>query len=298
MQRQNLLEKIRDNCVIIDGAMGTQLAKAGLEPGNCNEYLNIKSPDKVQAIYENYFSAGSDAVITNTFGANTFALKRHGLSEKVQQINHAAAEIARKAAGPDRYVLGDIGPSGDFLQPLGTLQPDQLKEAFAVQAKALQQGGVDAFIIETMSALDEIIIAIEAVKSVSELPVFASMAYDSGQVGYRTMMGVDPENAVEQLTRAGVNALGFNCGKMALEDYIKLAKIISAKINSLNSNVFLLAELNAGIPELTDQGAVYKVTPDQFADAVAKVKDLGFKILGGCCGTSPAFIKAVAQKLN
>jgi len=166
MSRMSLKERISGGIFLLDGAMGTQLIARGIEVGKCNDYLNVESPDVVSDIHRSYFKAGSDAVLTNTFGANKYALGRHRLAEEAAKINSAGARIARKAGGEEKYVLGDIGPSGDFLEPLGSLKPEELKEAFARQAKALLDGGVDGFIIETMTALDEVTIAIEAVKSV------------------------------------------------------------------------------------------------------------------------------------
>ena len=170
MATVKLNERINQGPFFLDGAMGTQLFARGVEAGRCNDYLNIESPDVVFDIHAAYFLAGSDAVITNTFGANKYALARHSLADKVGEINRGGAEIARKAAGDDKYVLGDIGPCGDFLEPLGNVKPDELRNAFADQAKTLAAGGVDGFIIETMTAIEEITVAIEGIKSVSDLP--------------------------------------------------------------------------------------------------------------------------------
>jgi 5-methyltetrahydrofolate--homocysteine methyltransferase len=299
MARISLRERISEGLFLLDGAMGTQLIARGIEAGVCNDYLSIDSPDIVLNIHRAYLEAGSDAVLTNTFGANKFALGRHGLGDKVKEINTAAAKIARRAAGTGKYVLGDIGPSGDFLQPLGNLKPEELKDAFAEQAKALLAGGVDGFIIETMSALDEVTIAIEAVKSVNgNLPVFASMAFDKAGNDYRTMMGVDVESAVSKIVSLEVNAVGFNCGTLSLDDYIELAgKFISA-VKQLGKDVLIFAEPNAGKPELVDGRAVYKVTPEDFAAAAEKIHSAGVNIIGGCCGTGPEHIEAVSRKLQ
>jgi len=282
----------------LDGAMGTELIARGIEAGRCNDYQNIESPDIVFDIHRAYLEAGSDAVLTNTFGANKYALARHGFSDKVKEINTAAAQIARRAAGEKKYVLGDIGPSGDFLQPLGNLKPQELKEAFARQAKALSEGGVDGLIIETMTALDEITIAIEAVKSVSKLPVFASMAFDKAGGDFKTMMGVDVKSAVSKIVSLGVDAVGFNCGTVSLEEYIELAGKYVSAVKALDKGVLIYAELNAGKPELVDGRAVYKVTPEEFAAAAEKIHSAGVNIIGGCCGTGPAHIKVLAKRLK
>jgi 5-methyltetrahydrofolate--homocysteine methyltransferase len=298
MGRVSLRERISAGLFLLDGAMGTQLMAQGIEVGKCNDYLNIESPDIVFDIHRAYLEAGSDAVLTNTFGANKYALSRHKLGKMVGRINTTGAEIARRAAGEEKYVLGDIGPSGDFLQPLGNLKLGELKDAFARQAKALLAGGVDGFIIETMTALDEITIAIEAVKSVCKLPVFASLAFDSAGGDYRTMMGVDVEAAVAQIVSLGVDAVGFNCGTVSLAEYIELAEKYVSAVKALQQDTLIYAEPNAGKPELVEDRVVYNVSPEDFAEAAEKIHSAGVNIIGGCCGTSPAHIEAVAKKLK
>jgi len=299
MTRPKLTDRIRRGVFLLDGAMGTQLFARGVEPGSCNDWLNVKSPDIVLEVHRAYCDAGSDAVLTNTFGANRYALARHGCADKVFEINKAGAQVARRAAGEDRYVLGDIGPTGDFLEPLGGLRADQVADAFAVQAKGLRQGGVDGFIIETMTALDELEIAINAAKTAGGgLPVFASMSFDKGGAGFRTMMGVDVPTAVSKMLSLGVDAIGFNCGTAALDEYVDLSKACVAAVRSAGKETPVFAEPNAGKPELVDGQAVYRVTPDEFTVACRKIADTGIHILGGCCGTGPDHIRTVAQMLR
>ena len=298
MPRLSLKERIKQSFFLLDGAMGTQLIARGTGVGVCNDYLNIDSVDIVCDVHRAYFEAGGDAVITNTFGANKYALARHGFAEEVAGINTSGAEIARRAAGEDKYVLGDIGPSGDFLEPLGSLKPDELEDAFAQQAKALLGGGVDGFIIETMTALDEIEIAIEAVKSVSDLPLFASMSFDRAGDDFKTMMGVDIDSAVSKMVSLGVDAVGFNCGTLELDEYVKLAEKFVSAVRALSQDVLVFAEPNAGKPELVDDKAVYKVSPEDFAAAAEKIHSAGVTIIGGCCGTGPGHIEAVAKRLK
>ncbi len=298
MVRVDMRERIGQGVFILDGGMGTQLIARGIELGRCNEYLNIKSPDIISEIHTAYLQAGSDAVITNTFGANKCALGRHGLSDKVDEINRAGVEIARKAAGSDRYILGDIGPSGDFLAPLGTLEPSELKDAFAQQAQALLDGGVDGLIIETMTALDELEIAVVAVKSVCDLPILTSMAFDKAGDDFRTMMGVSAGQAVDKMVSLGVDAVGFNCGTVSLEEYVTLAQLFVEAVCSLSDTTLIYAEPNAGKPELVDGEAVYLVGPEDFAEAVDRIHAAGVSIVGGCCGTTPAHIKAIAEKVK
>ena len=299
MARISLKERIKEGLFLLDGAMGTQLIARGVEVGKCNDYLNVESPDIVFDIHAAYLQAGSDAVLTNTLGANKYALARHGLAELVEKINTSSAQIARRAGGEEKYVLGDIGPSGDFLQPLGNLEPKELKDAFAKQAKALLTGGVDGFIIQTMTALDEATIAIEATKSVSgDLPVFASMAFDRGGDGFRTMMGVDVESAVSKIASLGVDAVGFNCGTISLDEYVELAEKFVSSARALSDDVVIYAEPNAGKPELVEGKAVYKVSPEDFASAAERINSAGVNIIGGCCGTSPAHIEAMVKALK
>jgi len=314
MSKISLRERIKQGLFLLDGAMGTELIARGVEAGRCNDYLNIGSPDIILDIHRSYLKAGSDAILTNTFGANRFALARHGLIDKVEKINLAGAQIARRAAGQKSYVLGDIGPSGDFLEPLGNLKPQDLKDAFTQQAKALLDGGVDGFIIETMTALDEATIAVEAVKSVSNMPVFVSFAFDRTSNDFRTMMGIDVEAAVSKASSLDIDAVGFNCGTATLDEYIKLAGKYVATINALEKKratskacpeqsrgeqrATIFAEPNAGKPELIDGKAVYKVTPEDFVAAAEKIHSAGVNIIGGCCGTGPAHIAATAKRLK
>jgi 5-methyltetrahydrofolate--homocysteine methyltransferase len=299
MPRMSLKERISEGLFLLDGAMGTQLIARGIEAGVCSDYLNIESPDIIFEIHQAYFRAGSDAVLTNTFGANKYALARHGLSDKVREINTAAVKIARRAAGAGKYVLGDIGPSGDFLQPLGNLEAEELKDAFAEQAEALLAGGVDGFIIETETSLDEATIAVEAVKSVSrDLPVFVSFAFDRVAGDFKTMMGVDVESAVAKMVSLDVDAVGFNCGTVSLDEYVELAKKFISVVNALDKEVLVFAEPNAGKPELVDGRTVYKVSPEDFAAAAEKIHSAGVNIIGGCCGAGPEHIRALAEMLK
>jgi 5-methyltetrahydrofolate--homocysteine methyltransferase len=299
MSRLDLRSRIEQGVFLLDGAMGTQLIARGIAPGVCNDAICVESPEILADIHGAYLQAGSDAVITNTFGANHYTLARHGLAEKAHEISKAGAEVARRAAGEDRYVLGDIGPTGDFLEPLGTLKAEALQEAFATQAEGLRDGGVDGFIIETMTALDEIEVAIKAVQSLdSGLPVFASMSFDKTATDYRTMMGVDVSSAVSKLVSLGVDAVGFNCGTATLDEYVALAQAYVEAVRATGEEVIVFAEPNAGKPELVDNEAVYRVTPEEFAEAEQQMFSAGVHVLGGCCGTAPPFIAAVAKALR
>jgi 5-methyltetrahydrofolate--homocysteine methyltransferase len=296
MAERNLRTRIKTGVFVLDGAMGTQLIARGVEPGRCNDWLNVELPNMVLDVHKAYIDAGSDAILTNTFGANRYALGRHGCADKAFEINKAGAQVARKAAGQGRYVLGDIGPTGDFLEPLGMLKRDQVREAFVEQIKGLREGGVDGLIIETMTAIDELEVAIEATKSAGGgLPVLASMSFDKGAAGFRTMMGVDVATAVSRMIALGVDVVGFNCGTTTLDEYVELANTYVA---AAKGKALVFAEPNAGKPELVDGQAVYKVTPEEFAAACRRILDAGVHILGGCCGSMPQHIRAVATGLR
>jgi len=279
--------------------MGTQLIARGIQTGTCNEYLNIESADIISDIHHTYLQAGSDAIITNTFGGNKYALSRHGFADEIARINKAGADLARRAAGKEKYVLGDIGPSGDFLEPLGALKPDELRDAFAAQAEALLEGGVDGFIIETMTALDEAVIAVEAVKSIpGGLPVLVSMSFDRAGDKFKTMMGVGVEDAVSKIVPLNVEAIGFNCGTLSLDDYVELTRKFITAIRELSEDTAICAEPNAGRPELVEGKVVYKVPPEDFARMAEIIYSAGASIIGGCCGTGPEHIQAIAKRLK
>ncbi|MBN1508549.1 MAG: homocysteine S-methyltransferase family protein [Sedimentisphaerales bacterium] len=299
MSRPGLIERTKQGVFLLDGAMGTQLFARGIHPGSCNDLLNVTSPGIVLDVHRAYLEAGSDAVLTNTFGGNRYALGRHGCGDRAFEISKAGAELARTAAGEDRYVLGDIGPTGGFLEPLGALRAGQVKDAFVDQVNGLRQGGVDGLIIETMTALDELEIAIDAARTAGGgLPVFASMSFDKGVAGFRTMMGVDVSTAISKMVSLGVDAVGFNCGTAALSEYVELSKVYVAAVRPFDGKVQVFAEPNAGKPELADGQAVYQVTPDEFAAACQKIVGEGIHVLGGCCGTGPQHIRTMAQTLK
>lgn len=299
MPKTGLKDRIKAGILLLDGAMGTELIARGIQVGACNEYLNVDSPGIISDIHNAYLLAGSDAIITNTFGANKYALARHGFAENVAEINKAGTGIARQAAGEEKYVLGDIGPSGDFLEPLGSLKPDKLRDAFTEQAEALLAGSVDGFIIETMTALDETAIAVEAVKSAAgELPVLVSMSFDKSGDNFKTMMGVGIEAAISKIVPLDISAIGFNCGTLSPDDYVQLTQKFVVAVRAHSKDIAICAEPNAGKPELIDDKAVYKISPEDFAVAVEKIHSAGVNIIGGCCGTSPAHIEAVAKRIK
>jgi 5-methyltetrahydrofolate--homocysteine methyltransferase len=288
----NLLDLSSTRVVVGDGAMGTELQRAGLAIGECGEAWVLARPAAVEAIHAAYIHAGSDAIITATFGANRWVLDRYGLSDRVEEINRAAAAIARRAAGSRGCVIGDIGPCGGFLRPLGEIDAPDLEREFERQARALVDGGVDGIIIETMSAVEEVALAVRAARAAGAPFVIASLAFDRLPNGsLRTMMGVSPEQAARAAVAEGADLLGANCGtRMTPADF---AAVVEAYRGVSDKPVMIQA--NAGTPELEGGRAVYRLGPAEFAEGMRDVVAAGARIVGGCCGTTPAHIGALAR---
>ncbi|HPP55943.1 MAG TPA: homocysteine S-methyltransferase family protein [Anaerohalosphaeraceae bacterium] len=277
--------------------MGTQLFARGVRQGQCVERLNVEQPQIVAEVHRAYLEAGCDAVLTNTFGGNSLSLRRHRVDARTEKLNEAGARLARREAGPDRYVLGDIGPCGDFLEPIGTLKTEDLKAAFVRQVRGLLDGGVDGFLIETMTALEEIEVVIEAVRSIcADLPILVSLAFDPAKESFRTMMGVSPQQAVGRLAGLGISAVGFNCGTLDMDSYVRLAQEFAGALSG--KGLLLLAEPNAGKPRLEGERAVYDLAPEEFARGLERIHQAGAVIVGGCCGTSPEHLAAAVKHLR
>ena len=280
--------------VLADGGMGTMLFEAGLQFGDPPEAWNLEHPDRVQAIHRAYLDAGSQIILTNTFGGNRFRLGMHNLQAKVPELNRAAVEIAREAAkeaGGRALVAGDIGPSGGILLPVGEMQFAEAVAGFAEQAAALVAGGADVIWIETMSDLEEVRAAIEGVRQASpRLPIIASMTFDTRG---HTMMGVTPEEAVRALSGWGAAAVGGNCGNGPDEILAVVQKMRAAA-----PGVVLVAKANAGLPELQNGRAVYRAGPKVMADYALAVSAAGAHIVGACCGSTPDHVRAMAEALG
>lgn len=280
--------------VIADGAMGTMLASHGLTDGAAGEQWNLEQPDKVQAVYRAYAEAGSDIILTNTFGGNRVRLAMHGLGDQAAQINQRAAELAGEiAAALDRplCVAGSMGPTGVPLEPYGDLTFEDAKAAFREQAQALHAGGVDVFWIETMSALEEVQAAAEACKEVApEKPVVTTMSFD---MHGHTMMGVAPTQAAETLSGFGTDAVGANCGNGPDE----ILDAIQA-MHDAQPDLLLVAKANAGLPKMVEGNVVYDAAPDVMAQYAKDVRARGARIIGACCGSTPAHIRAIANALR
>src|SRR6187551_2398450 len=279
--------------VLADGAMGTMLFANGLMFGDPPEVWNLSKPDVIRRIHRGYLDAGSQILMTNTFGGNRMRLSLHGLQDRVAELNQTAAILLRSevdAAGGDALVAGDIGPSGAILAPTGTLDYDEAVDIFAEQAAALVAGGVDLIWIETMSDLTEIKAAIEGVRRVAPgIALVTTMTFDTRG---HTMMGVSPERAVEAMVAWGADAVGGNCGNGPDE----LVPVIE-KMRAVDPDVVLVAKSNAGMPELVDMRAVYRADPPSMAAYGVQLHEAGARIVGACCGSSPDHLRAMHAAL-
>lgn len=288
---KKILAEVQTGKILVsDGAWGTFLQQKGLKPGECPEQWNVTRPVDVQNIARSYFDAGADMVETNSFGGSRFKLAKYGFEDKVFEFNKAAAENSRQAAGPDRYVLGSIGPTGKLLL-MEEVTEDELYEAFKEQAMALEAGGVNAIMVETMTDLDEARIAVKAAKENTSCEVFCTMTFEKiiGG-GYRTMMGISPAEMAESLVEAGADLIGTNCGN-GMEDMIGMVK----EIRSVNSSIPILVHANAGMPRLENGVTTFPETPEDMASRVKDIISAGANIVGGCCGTTPAHIGKVRE---
>tara|TARA_B100000949_G_scaffold211686_1_gene205389 strand:+ start:131 stop:1042 length:912 start_codon:yes stop_codon:yes gene_type:complete len=295
--RKTLLEAIRERTLLGDGAMGTQLQQAGLEPGGCGEAWNTGHPDRVLAIQKKYVEAGSDCLITNTFGASRIMLERHAQDADVEAINKAGALIAREAFGEkEGYVIGDIGPFGGLLEPYGEVTEKSVRDAFAEQARALVAGGVDAIIIETQTSLEELGIGLEAAREAGAPCVIGSMAYDVTFDGeeIRTMMGIGPEDAAGFMVENGADVIALNCGSGIDVSWAARAVERYRRITDLPT----MAQPNAGLPELIDMEVIYRQTPEEMTGELSALLSAGANIVGGCCGSSPAHLRLFRELLD
>jgi 5-methyltetrahydrofolate--homocysteine methyltransferase len=277
-----------------DGAMGTSLQDAGLDDGGAPELWNVEKADAVARILREYAQAGANLLTTNTFGGTTPRLLMHGLEDRLDELNTAAAQLARGVADEfdNVYVLGDFGPSGDLMEPMGILTPADARALFAAQAQALLAGGVDGFLIETMSDLSEIESAIQGVRSVApELPIFATMSFDTN---LRTMMGVKPEDAVVALASYGADVVGANCGRGI--DEIRI--IAEAMIPAMPDGTKLILQSNAGLPVLVKDTFRYNGTPQEMGQFAVDAYAMGVDIVGACCGSRAEHIAALATAVR
>lgn len=290
-----ILDKLKTGQILIsDGAWGTFLQAKGLQPGECPELWNMDRPNDVFDIAKSYIDAGSDIIETNSFGGSLYKLLMFGLQDRVYEINKAAAEISRKAAGTEKHVLGSVGPTGKMLM-MGDVTEEELYGAFKEQSMALEEGGADAIVVETMSDIEEAKLAIKAAKENTKCEIICTMTFENaGTNEYYTMMGITPVQMVNELVKTGAQIIGANCGN-GIEGMINITK----KIRSVNTDIPILIHANAGLPVFKDGETIFPETPNQMASFVQQLVEAGANIIGGCCGTTPEHIKkivAVARK--
>jgi 5-methyltetrahydrofolate--homocysteine methyltransferase len=287
----NILES--NKILVSDGAWGTFLHKKGLKPGECPELWNVTHRQEVLDIATSYINAGSDIILTNSFGGSPNKLKHYGLEERTYELNRAASEISREAAGDDNYVLGSIGPTGVILM-MGEVSKETLYNGFIIQAEALINGGADAICIETMTDIDEALTAVKAVKKVADIDIACTFTFEKMNDGtFKTIMGSTIETVVKSIVDEGVTILGTNCGN-GFENMITIVD----EIKKYGKDIPVLVHANAGMPVLIDNETQFPETPDQMSDRVFDLIDAGACIIGGCCGTTPEHIKAIADKVK
>jgi len=287
----NLIKILKSKSpLLLDGAMGTQLADLGLEMSG---RINISHPEAVLAIHRQYVESGCDILITNTLTMNRIYIESHALRVDVKEVNLAGAKLARSAATPDRYVLGDIGSTGQMLEPYGKYTESQFLETFKEQAEYLVEGGVDGFIVETMVDLREALCAVRACRAVASLPILASLAFRTTHKEGRTIMGNGAKESAIALIDAGASAVGANCGDL---DPVQMAVIVAIMKQAVSAPI--LAQPNAGLPRLVKGKTVFNMSPEEFARGIEACIQSGASLIGGCCGTTPAHIQRVAELLN
>ena len=276
--------------LLLDGATGTELAKRGIM-GKAD--ANLTCPDVILDVQRQYVNCGCDAITANTFMFNRVYIESHNVEVPIREMNIAGVEIARKAIGNNKYVLGDLSSTGQLLEPYGTFKESQFYESFKEQAEILAEAGVDGFIIETMFDLREAICALKACKENTKLPVIVTMTYKTEQQGGRTMMGDSAQQCAQSLTDNGADAIGANCGSLSPSQ----TAIVISELRKATS-LPLVAQPNAGTPKLEGEQTIFDMPPELFVKGIQECIDAGATLVGGCCGTAPEHIRAVGKMLN
>jgi len=289
------LKQLSAGPILFDGGMGSLLLAAGLESGAAPEVWNVDRPEVIKQIHHDYLAAGARVITTNTFGGSPLKLAAHGLDGRCEELNFAAVGLAISArtefGEPDTFVAGDIGPCGKFFPPVGDLEVESLIDSVQAQVEIFAATEVDIILIETMVGLQEAETSVRTVRKLTDIPVVATMTFDHKPRGYFTIMGNTPGDSAKKLADAGADVVGANC-TLAAPEMIELALILAAE-----SPVPVLVQPNAGQPEIIDDRIVYRVTPDDFAADLQKILDAKVAAVGGCCGTTPEHIRAVAELL-
>ena len=294
MNRTTITAAIKSGKILVsDGAWGTFLLQKGLQAGECPEYWNVTHQEAVREIAQSYINAGADMIETNSFGGTSFKLQHFGLADITSEINEAAALLSREVAGNDHWVIGSVGPTGKMLL-MGDVTEEELYNAFKMQVIALEKGGADAICIETMSDIDEALLAIRAAKENTRLEVICTFTFDAiAENEYRTMMGVSPAEAALACANAGADIIGTNCGN-GLKNMI----IIVAQMREAVPDIPILVHANAGLPEIRKNEIVYPETPEQMRALIPQIIQAGATIIGGCCGTTPNHIAAMKEEVK
>jgi len=291
--RETILDIIKKRIVLLDGGMGTELIAQGFPQGECPEWWNVAKPEVVQNIHKNYFDAGSDAVLTNSFGGSRIKLEAYGLGERCYELNLAAAKNAMEVKPKGKFVGGSMGPIGKFLKPLGKYEETQFKAAYAEQAKGLSEGGVDFLLIETQYDLKEALCALRGARQVTEIPVFVTMTFKTGPRGFFTEWGNSVNQCLEALEKESVPVIGTNC-TLDSEEMVGLVKILRE-----NTALPIIAQANAGKPSLSDKGEVwYEQSIDDYVRYIPQMIRNGANVIGGCCGTNPEYIRRMVVKIK
>lgn len=290
--KNSIFDLIQQRIVLLDGGMGTELIKHGFPQGACPETWNVEKPEVVQKIHTSYFEAGSDVVLTNSFGGNKIKLSSHGLEKRCYDLNRAAATIANDVKPEGRFVAGSMGPTGKFLKPQGEFSPEEFEEAYAEQAKGLSDGQVDFLLIETQYDLMEALCALRGARKVTELPIFVTMTFNRNPRGFFTLMGNTVDQCLEELEKEQVLVVGANC-TLNSADMADLVKIMRER-----TSLPLIAQANAGQPSLSKEGEVsYSQGIENYVSCVPQMVENGANLIGGCCGTNPDYIRRIFSLL-
>ena len=294
MTINNFIERLKQEKVLVsDGAIGSLLFEKGLNPGDCPERFNLERPEILTEIAQAYVQAGADIIQTNTFGASPLKLSDYNLDDKTEEINQKAVEIIKQVVDSKTFVSGSVGPTGKMLLPYGDIEPDVMKHNYKRQISILIESGVDLLCIETMTDINEAVITVESAREISsDIPIIATMTFDVIPQGCVTIMGNGVAEVCDKLTGAGANVIGSNCGN-GTENMITIAKEFLA-----NTELPIIIQSNAGIPTIRNDQVIYQETPEEFADFTKILLELGVSIIGGCCGTTPAHIRAIRQSVN
>ncbi len=287
-----ILQRLENEVLIFDGATGTYLQQHGLESGGCPELMNADSPDTIRGMARAYFDAGSDIVLTNSFGGTKYRLQHYDAQDRVRELNKLAAEHAKSQAGSTQYVAGSVGPTGEFIEPLGMVSESEMYDAFAEQITALEEGGADVVMIETQMVLDEAQIAIKATRENTELVVMSTMVFDKGPRGFFTMWGTSPEDAAKGLREAGADVVGSNCGN-GIDKMIEIAELMRPVVDCP-----IAIQSNAGIPAYKGGEIIYPESPEYMAERYKQLAEIPVQVLGGCCGTTPDHIRALKEAVK